>query len=188
MKTSCLVFMTIACAVLMYGTSYGAPSDPVSQQSSSASSSDTASDRPRAERTDPAEARNHKAGEKPSHEQPGNRHVSDKNRPPSQAGVPKASGPSQPPKGHERSTSGDAMNLHQPGPDKSVGAAKGGLLQNEAGNNPLRVRPSSVVRPAAPSLDNVRHRSPNPAVVSGSANATTRNTGAINGALVKRKP
>ena len=80
------------------------------------------------------------------------------------------------------------MNLHQPGSDKSGGAAKGGLIQNETVHNALPVRPSSVVRPTAPSLNNVRHRGPNPAVIGGSANSDRRNTGAINGTRMNRKP
>ena len=88
------------------------------------------------------------------------------------------------------------MNLHQPGSDKSGAAAKGGLIQNETVNNALPVRPPGAVRPTAaslnPSFNNVRHRGPNSAVVSGSAggsaNLNSRNTGAINGTRMNRKP
>ena len=80
------------------------------------------------------------------------------------------------------------MNLHQPGSVKPTGAAKGGLIPNETVNNALPVRMSSVVRPTVPSLNNVRHRSPNPAVVGGSPNLHSSNTGAINGTRMNRKP
>jgi hypothetical protein len=80
------------------------------------------------------------------------------------------------------------MNLHQPGSDKSGGAAKSGFIQNETVNNALAARTPSVVRPTVPSLNNVRHRSPNPAVVSGSLTSHSSSTGAINGTRMKRKP
>jgi hypothetical protein len=80
------------------------------------------------------------------------------------------------------------MNLHQPGPDKSGAVAKGGLIPNETVNNALAVRTPSVVRPTVPSLLNVRHRGPNPAVVGGSPISHSSNTGAINGTRMNRKP
>ncbi|MGA7447595.1 MAG: hypothetical protein WBQ43_21375 [Terriglobales bacterium] len=60
----------------------------------------------------------------------------------------------------------------------------------------MPVRPPGTVRPTAatlnPSLNNVRHRGPNPAVVGGlaggSANLHSSNTGAINGTHMHRKP
>ncbi|MGA8505034.1 MAG: hypothetical protein WB762_05450 [Candidatus Sulfotelmatobacter sp.] len=60
----------------------------------------------------------------------------------------------------------------------------------------MLVRLAGTVRPTAaslnPSLNNVRHRGPNPAVVGGSAggsaNLHSSNTGAINGTRMKRKP
>ena len=104
----------------------------------------------------------------------------------------KANRPKQLPNSRRRSIPGNAMNLHQPGSDKSGAAAKGGLIQNETANNALPVRPPSAVRPrqrVSPSLNNVRHRGPNPAVIGGSAgNSNSRNTGAINGTRMHRKP
>jgi hypothetical protein len=87
-----------------------------------------------------------------------------------------------------RSTLGNAMNLHQPGLDKPGGAAKSGFIRNETVNNALAVRTPSVIRPTVPSLDNVRHRGLNPAVVGGSPNSHRRNTGAIDGTRMNRKP
>jgi hypothetical protein len=78
--------------------------------------------------------------------------------------------------------------LHQPGSDRSGVAAKGGLIQNEAVNIALAVRTPSVARPVVPSLNNVRHRSSNPAVASGSPNSHSSDTGAINGTRMNRKP
>jgi hypothetical protein len=80
------------------------------------------------------------------------------------------------------------MNLYEPGSNKSGGAAKGGLIRNETVGNALPVRTSTVIRPTAPSFNNVRHRSPNPAVVGGSPNSHSSITGAINGTRMNRKP
>src|ERR1019366_8475767 len=181
MKTAGLVFMMIGCAVSMYGTSYAAPSDPVAHQSSSATSVDTASDRPHGAHSAPVDGRKHQAGGKSSGEHPGPRHALDKNHPPGPASQSNANRPSQAPNRQEHSASGDTRNLHEPGSDKLAGAAKPGAIQSTIAGNPPPVRPSSVVRPTAPSLDNVRHRSPNSAVVGRSASLATRNAGAING-------
>lgn len=188
MKTAGLVFMMIGCAVSMYGTSYAAPSDPVAHQSSSATSVDTASDRPHGAHSAPVDGRKHQAGGKSSGEHPGTRHALDKNHPPGPASQSNANRPSQAPNRQEHSASGNAMDRREPGSDKSVGAAKGGLVQKETVNNALRIQPRSVARPVGPSIENVRHRTPNPAVVGGSANSTTKNTGAINGTRMNRKP
>jgi hypothetical protein len=80
------------------------------------------------------------------------------------------------------------MNIHPPGSTLSAGAAKGGLIPNQTVHNALAVRTPSVIRPTVPSLNNVRHRGPNPAVVGGSANLHSRNIGAINGTRMNRKP
>ena len=90
------------------------------------------------------------------------------------------------PNSRQRSMPGNA--LHQPGSNKSIGAAKGGLIPNETFNNALVVRPPSVVRPTVPSFSKVRHRGPNPAVVGGSSPPLSSNTRAINGTRMNRKP
>lgn len=188
MKIAYFVFMMIGCAVLMHGTSYAAASDPVAQQGSSARPAGTASDRPRAVHAAPPDGGKHQAREKPSDEQPGNRRASLKNPPAGQTSLPKTNGTNQIPNRQEHSASKNAMDFHTPGTDKSGGAAKSGLVQNGTGNRALPVRSPNVVRPTVPSLSNVRHLSPNAAVIGGSANATTRNTGAINGTHMNRKP
>ena len=109
------------------------------------------------------------------------------NHPPSRARLTNAKPPKQFPNSRQHSIPGNAMNFHQPGLDKSGGAARSGLIQNEAANNARPVRTPSVVRPVASSLDNVRHRGPNPAVVGGSPNSHSSNTGAIDGSRMNRK-
>ncbi len=191
MKTTCLLFLTISWAALTHGTGYAVPSGPASQQTSPESSANTASDHPRdpAQRdAPPADDGRHQTGGKASAEQRDLRRASDKDHPPRRASLTEANRPKQFPHSRKRFLPGNAINLHQPGPDKSGGAAKGGLIQTETVNNALPVRPPSVVRPTVPSLNNVRHRGPNPAVVGGSANLQSRNTGAINGTRMNRKP
>ena len=81
-----------------------------------------------------------------------------------------------------------SRHQYQPSLDKSSGAAKAGSIKNEAVNTALPVRRLSVVRPYLPSPKNVRHRGPNPAVVAGSTNLASRNTAAINGTGMNRRP
>ena len=114
--------------------------------------------------------------------------ASNMSHPPHRASLTKANRPKQLPNSRQRSLPGNLMNLHQPGSNKSGGAAKGGLFQSEPVNNALAVRTPSVVRPTVPPPNNVHHRSPNPAVVAGSVNSDSRNTGAINGTRMNRKP
>lgn len=66
-------------------------------------------------------------------------------------------------------------------------AAREGFVQNEILNrSALPTRPLRVAPGGSVTANNPRHRSPNPAVVDGSMNA--RNTGAINGTHMVRKP
>jgi hypothetical protein len=80
-----------------------------------------------------------------------------------------------------RSLTGNSMNHPQLRSDKLGGAASGGFVGNAAVHNPALVQTESAVRPAAPSLNPVRHRSPNPAVVGGSLNSHSGNTGVLDG-------
>lgn len=180
MRLTCLVFALIAFASLTLGTSYAAPSnqDRASQQSSSQTSENTLGDHPRdAKHAAPDDGGN------PSDERRDHRHISDRIQQRSPATIkdrPKL------PNIREHSPSRHAMNLHQPGSDKSSGAARGGFIQHETVNSVVPPRSPSVVRPSVPLLNNMRHRGPNPAVVGGSANAG-RNAGAINGTRVHGK-
>jgi|SRR5208283_2434338 len=184
MKTAGLVFMMFVSAVSMYGASYAAPAESAPQQSSESSTKAVSSDR--ATNATPGDGGTH--GGKPSDEQRGNRRAADKNHPPIRASLAKANRLNQIPNRQEHSKTVNAINLHKPVSDKSGGVVKGGLTQNETGNHVLPVRSPSIVRPTVPPLDNMRHRSPNPAVVGGSANSITKNTGAINGTRMNRKP
>jgi len=62
-----------------------------------------------------------------------------------------------------------------------------GLPSRETVNNASPVRRANVIRPTGPSLNNARHRGAGPAAISGSANYA-RNTSAVNGTTVRRRP
>jgi len=122
-------------------------------------------------------------------------HASDKNHMRSRAGLTAANRPKHLSTNQERRLPRNAASLRRPALARSGGAAKSALIQNETTNRGLPVRLTSV-RPSVASLgsslnplsDNVRHRGPNPAVVRGSANSANRNTGAINGTGMRRRP
>src|SRR5208282_1513562 len=67
--------------------------------------------------------------------------ASDKNHPRSGANQAAANRPKQLPNSRKRSVPGNATHLRQPGSNKSGGAAKGELIQNETVNNARPVRP-----------------------------------------------
>ncbi|MGD1021883.1 MAG: hypothetical protein ABR880_03800 [Candidatus Sulfotelmatobacter sp.] len=117
---------------------------------------------------------------------------SDKIHPRGRVGLTAANRPKQPSTGQKRPLARNAASLRQPAFARSGGAAKGGLVQSKAVNAAQHVRSTSALRPAAaslnPSLNNVRHRGPNPAVVGGSANFNSSNTGAINGTGMHHRP
>jgi hypothetical protein len=183
MKALSLLFLTMTWAVLTPGTDYAVPSSPASQQTSSAN---TAGGPPRdAGHAAPPRDGRHETGGEVSDEQPGHGRASGPNHPSSHAGLTRVNRPRQVPNGRQRPLPGNALS--PPGWDRSGGAAKGGLIQNVPVHNASPVRTSSVVRPTALPINNARHRSPNPAVVGGSANSVRRNPAVINGTRMNRK-
>ena len=88
----------------------------------------------------------------------------------------------QRPTRYEHSARRDAGNTHQIASNPPMLASKGKTVE------PIRpIQPRPVARPVA-SPNNVRHRSPNPASVGGTAISASKNTGAINGSRIARKP
>jgi hypothetical protein len=100
--------------------------------------------------------------------------------------LPKANLPKPPVNRRLRSLPGN--NSHQAVSNQSGVAVSGGLIEGETMHNGLPVPTSGVVRPAAPALNPVRHRSPNPPVVGGSSNLHCSNNGGISGTRMNRKP
>jgi hypothetical protein len=78
-----------------------------------------------------------------------------------------------------------AFNSQQPFSDKSGGSAKTGIIQQQTAKSAASRRTPTA---RVPSLGNVRHRGANPAVIGGSAHANSRNTSAISGTTVHRRP
>jgi hypothetical protein len=185
MKDTCLLVLMIGCAVLTHGRAYANAVGPTSQQTSPESLSDHSQDGELAPQT---HAQNHQNERNLAREPGDHGHGSAGNHPRSGAGLPRANRPTQFPNRRERFPSGIAMNLRNSGSNKSGGAAKGGLIRQGQANGTQSLRTPDVVRPRAPSLNNVRHRGANPAVIGGAANSDARDSGAINGTRVHRKP
>lgn len=178
MKATFLFFLAISCTALTCGTSYAARSSPAYEQPSSDGASNTVRKARREDRRDGG----------PSSKQRSDHHVYDENHKHGSASLTGANRPKRLPNSRQHFASGNAVDLHRAGLEKSAGAAKNGIILNETISNALPVRPPTVVRPAVPSLNDTRHRSPNPAVIAGLANSKTGNAGAINGTRVNRKP
>jgi hypothetical protein len=120
------------------------------------------------------------AQDKAAIEQPAHARSSETNHRSSPAGLSKPNRAKQLPMSRQRSQPGKA--LHQPGPTQPVVVAKVGLIPNAPAQNALPGRmPGVVALPTALSLNNVRHRGPNPAVVGGSPSPRRSNTGVVNG-------
>jgi len=92
------------------------------------------------------------------------------------------------PNRRQASPAGNSMNLGQPGSIGSAAVAKSGFVRGETVNNTLAARAPSTVRPTAPSFTNVRHRSPNAAIVAGAPNSRSSNAAALNGTRMNRRP
>lgn len=185
MKTVCLVFLTMICAALLHGTVYAAQSSPASQLKSHQGAAKTVSDRSQGvKQSAPGDDGTHIG--KPSDDRQNHHKVSDNNHPTSSPSLSKANRPKQLPNRRARSASANSMNPYRPASNKSGRATKDRLSRDETGNNTLSIRPT-VVRPAVPSFNNVRHRDANPAVVGGLGSSNTRNTGAIDGTHISRR-
>lgn len=85
------------------------------------------------------------------------------------------------------STAGNPMNLRGSNSGKHSAVANDRLIQNETVSNVVLARSPNILRPSVELPSDVRHRGDNPAVIRGSANSRTGNTGAINGTRMKRK-
>jgi len=122
-------------------------------------------------------------------------HASYKSQPHSRAGLIAANRSKQLPTSRKRSLTGNAASIRQPALSGSGGAEKGRFVQNETTGRGLTVRRASLLPSVAslnsslkPLPDNVRRRGPSSAVVRGSANSRSSNTGAINGTGMHRRP
>lgn len=96
----------------------------------------------------------------------------------------KTNGPRQSPS--QRLMTGSPRPHTQSGPS-AARLLKTGSVRNAPVHNAPSVRPPARFPSASPSLDNVRHRGPNPAVIGG-GDLAARSRGALNGSQVPRRP
>lgn len=186
MKAAGLVFLTLGYAAWTVGAAYAAQSVVASQQASPPSAANTVDNHSR--ETEHATATNggtHLG--KASDDQQNHRNISGNKFPTSNSSLSKSNRPTGLPNRRERSAAEDSKNSHRPGSDKSGGAAKNGFTRNETVNHASSNRAPSAARPSVPSLGDVRHRGPNPAIISGAGSSHTRNTAALDGTHMNRK-
>jgi hypothetical protein len=186
MRAIVLIFLTLGYAASAVGAAGAGQSAAAAQQTSNRSAADTVGNHPReADHAAPTDDRTHIG--KTSGDQQIHPKVSGNKAPAANASLSKPSRRNELANKHERSASQDSKNSHRPASDKSAGAAQNGLARNATVSHGPSNRPSSPVRPAVPSLSNVRHRGANPAIVGGAGNSNTRNTAALDGTHMNRR-
>jgi hypothetical protein len=176
MRVARLLFLTIRCVPLILGASDSAASNPAPQQTSRQSSANTASER------SAGEGHTAPAGEAKSGKQRVSRHASGPGNAHSGTNVANANHPKKFPNSQERLTAENPHNLTQSGQSRSAAGVKNGLGKDKT------VSPPSMFPSSTASLDNVRHRGPNSAVVGGAANSKIGNTALLNGTRMNRRP
>jgi hypothetical protein len=185
-KTVGLIFLTLGWAASAVGAAGVGQSVAASQQAPSRNVAGTVGNRSHeADHVAPAADRAHVG--KPSDDQQNHRKVSGNKLPASNTSPSKSDHRNEVSSGRERSVRDDSKTSRRTGSDKSRGVAQNGLARNETTNHAASNRTPAVVRPAAPSLSNVRHRGANPAIVGGPGNSNTRNTAALDGTHMNRK-
>jgi hypothetical protein len=186
MKAISLVLLTLGCVAWTVGAACAARSVAPTQQASARSAANAVGNRSQeADHTAPTDGGTHIR--KHSDDQQNRRKAPDKKLPTSNSRLSTSKRSNELANRREPSASEDSVNSQRPGSDKSARAAKNGLAQNEAVNHRPSNRAPSAVRPAVPSLSNVRHGGPNPAIVGGARSSNARNTGAIDGTHMNRK-
>ena len=187
MKTRHFLSLALSGAILAHATAYAAAPGPASEQTSAASSAATASGHP----GDPGRAAlagtaKRSEGGKSSDLRRSHGQASLTNHSPSRGTMTKPN--HQVLNNRQRTQAGNTMALRQPNLARPTGAGMGGAMPDRAIYNPKAVRVSSTARPAAPSINPVRHRGANPPLIAGPMNSNRRNNGAIDGSRMKRKP
>jgi len=189
MKAARLACLIIGCAVLMRGPAYAAPDTMTSQQASAASSSNAASHGPgEVGQAAPVTLEKQPAKGNSSDAPPMRRDVSREGRPRGRSNPTKTERFPQVSNNASRSMLGTTGNHEQPGSSALGRTAMGGPIRNQGVRHAFSVQPASGARFNTPTLNNVRHRSPNPAIVGGSGNITRKNDGALDGTRMPRKP
>lgn len=163
MKTSLLVFLVISSALTL-AASDATASNPAPQRLEGAAS------------TVPTGKRRvqHRAAK--ANQVPKPPHVANTNR------------LKRPANGQARSTTATARLQPRSRLSQSVVVEKRGSIQNKSVTSVSAVQRQSMFPSSSPSLGNQRHRGPNPAVIGGLGTSKARETGAINGSHISRKP
>jgi hypothetical protein len=179
MKTAPVIFLTICCAAFTHAVVYAVPSGPSPQ--SAPSESAVAGDHPRNPGQGASSDSQSRHGKGPA--QAGNqRHGSALNQPRERGNF------TNPPKRLANNQAGPArgnsQEIRQLRIHTSDSAGSDRLLQSHTINRAL---PPAVVRRGGTSVDNVRHRGPNPAVIGGTMNLKIGNTGVITGTGMNRR-
>ena len=183
MRTAILVFAMMSCSAFARGADPAASSGQASQQPPRAAGVGDHSH-------DPTQATGNgrgRADRKSSDGHRGGTRISSKSRPTSGISPSRSSHPEPRSITGVRSAPENAFHL-QPGAAQSDRAATGGLIHNETAGRVAAIRPPIGTHPAAPSLSEVRHRGPNPAIVGGSSDSKMRTAGSINGTRINRRP
>jgi hypothetical protein len=184
MKNAWLLSLVMCCASWTLGSSFAPPAQQTSTDSNKSAVGDPTQNAERAASPDGGNRqKNRNSFEGPQEYNT----VSKKNRARSPAPTVKVHY-NQLQNNRQFSQRGKTANLRPSGSDKSGAVAKGGLIQHKAINCAPPFQSANVMRHTAPSHNNVRHHGSNSAVVGGSAISSNRNTPAINGTTVQRRP
>ena len=186
MRAIGLIFLTLGCAASAVDAAGAGQSVSTSQQAPSRSATDTVGNHLRgAVHTAQAEAGTHVG--KPSDDQQNPRKLSGNKSSASIASPSEANYRTEVPNGRGRSASRDPKNSDRSDSAKAAGAAQNGLARSETTNHAASNRAQGAVRPAVPSLGNVRHRGANPAIIGGAGNSNSRNSAALDGTHMNRR-
>jgi len=85
-----------------------------------------------------------------------------------------------------RTTAGNAANHLPPGPTAATAGARNSTVENKAANGARPARSVGSTRLTTSPATNVRHHSPNPAIVGGFS--STKRNGSLDGSQMNRKP
>jgi hypothetical protein len=186
MKTACCVLIVIGSAALMSERAYPVPLTSSSQQPPAATAAETKSNGPGdMKRILSTDGLRPQANEKLADGSQRRRAVADENHS-SDHSRPTKRNRSQQVSNKHHSNFGNTLN-HYPTSSSNVRDAADVASVQEA-SKIAPVRPPSIARSNAPwLLNDVRHRSPNPAVVDGLATSNGKSASAIDGTRMHRK-
>jgi hypothetical protein len=188
MRATHLAFLVIGCALFIQGRAFAAPRRASGPQVSVATSSNAAGDHG-GDVEQAARARDGKqqAKGKSADVQREPADSANQNRTGGHANPTKTNLARQASKSVGRSTNKSGANYDQPFSANPGRAAVGKWMQNEGARPAFPGRTSRAAGSSTSSLPSVRHRSPNPPIAGGSAGASTKNAGAINGTGMNHK-